>query len=259
MQLLWVVPLGLLVGLALGSLGGGGSILTVPALVYLLGQSPAAATTGSLIIVGITSLVGAVPHARRGNVRLRQGAIFGVLGVVGSYVGATLASGVPDAALLSAFSGLMLVVAALMGRRLRRAGAGVSAPPTSVQPVRVVLAATAVGLLTGFFGVGGGFAVVPALVLVLGLPMPVAVGTSLLVIAINSATALASRIGSGLEVDWPTIGSFALFAAVGSVLGARWSARLPQRTLTLAFIAMMVVVGLYMAATNVPQLVGLLA
>lgn len=251
MQLAWVVPLGLLVGLALGSLGGGGSILTVPALVYLLGQAPAAATTGSLIIVGLTSLIGMIPHLRRGNVRVAQGLVFGALGVVGSYVGSRLAAGMPSAWLLSAFSLLMLTVAFLMWRRLRpRSSRG--APTAAVHPVQLVAAATAVGLLTGFFGVGGGFAVVPALVLALGLSMPVAVGTSLLVISLNSATALASRIENGLTVDWVTIGAFAAFAAAGSLVGARVAARLPHRTLSLAFITMLVGVGLYMAATNIP-------
>jgi uncharacterized membrane protein YfcA len=254
MQLAWVVPLGLLVGLALGSLGGGGSILTVPALVYLLGQSPAAATTGSLIIVGLTSLVGMTHHLRRGNVRLGQGLTFGVLGTVGSYAGSRLAAGVPAPWLLSAFSVLMLVVAVLMGTRLRHRTVHAHPLNRSVHPARVVLAATAVGLLTGFFGVGGGFAVVPALVLALGLSMPIAIGTSLLVIAINSATALASRIGTGLTVDWTTIGAFAAVAAIGSLIGARVAARLPHRTLTIAFITMLVAVGLYMAASNIPHI-----
>lgn len=256
-QLIWVVPLGLIVGLALGSLGGGGSILTVPALVYLLGQTPAAATTGSLIIVGITSLVGAIPHHRRSNVDVRRGLVFGVLGVVGSFVGSRLAAGVPPHVLLSAFAVLMLVVAGLMYRRVRRAAGQGAAPAASdgrVHPVKLVLAATGVGLLTGFFGVGGGFAVVPALVLVLGLAMPAAVGTSLLVIAINSATALASRVGGGIDLDWVTIGGFALFAVVGSLAGSKIAARLSQRTLTLAFIVMLVGVAIYMGVVNIPQL-----
>ncbi len=312
MELLWVVPLGLLVGLALGSLGGGGSILTVPALVYLLGQTPRAATTGSLIIVGLTALIGAIPHYRKGNVQVARGLVFGVLGVVGSIIGARLAAGVEPTVLLSAFSMLMFVVAFLMWRRTRRTPASgpaspaatdevpsspatlagteeaasghatlagtdeVSSPATlagteeaasgrapagsagkrrlSPQAWRVVLAATGVGLLTGFFGVGGGFAVVPALVLVLGLPMPRAVGTSLLVISINSATALAARLGSGVTFDWPVILGFSVFAVVGSLLGARVTQRVSPRNLTLAFVVMLVLVAGYMAAMNVPGL-----
>ncbi len=251
-QLLWVIPLGLVVGLALGSLGGGGSILTVPALVYLLGQTPKAATTGSLIIVGVTSLVGLLPHYRKGNVRVGQGVTFGVLGAVGAYLGSRAAAGVPSAWLLSAFSVLMFVVAFLMGRRLRRSVDGAASGDAHVHPVTLVLAATAVGLLTGFFGVGGGFAVVPALVLALGLSMPMAVGTSLLVIALNSATALASRLGNGVVLDWTVVGGFAAFAALGSLLGSRVSARLSHRHLTMAFIALLVLVGAYMAVANLP-------
>lgn len=255
MQLLWVIPLGLAVGIALGSLGGGGSILTVPALVYLLGQSPAAATTGSLIIVGLTSAVGAIPHARAGNVRLGRGVLFGVVGVVGSFLGAKLAAGVAPAVLLSAFSGLMLLVAFLMWRRVRRTASGPStAPRETARPLHVVLAASAVGLLTGFFGVGGGFAVVPALVLALGLAMPAAVGTSLVVISINSFTALLARLGNGVTFDWVVIGAFAVVAVLGSLLGERVTRRLSSRTLTLIFIAVMVLVAGYMAVANVPQL-----
>lgn len=261
MALLWVVPLGLIVGLALGSLGGGGSILTVPALVYLLGQSPQAATTGSLIIVGLTSLAGMVPHRLKGNVRLGQGLVFGALGVVGSFVGARLAAGVAPQVLMSAFAGLMFVVGFLMIRRVVKAGtparggtASVDPPEPKVRPVRLVLAATGVGLLTGFFGVGGGFAVVPALVLALGLSMPVAVGTSLLVIAINSATALAFRLGVGVELDWLVIGGFSVFAVIGSLIGARVTQRISARTLTKAFIVMLLIVAVYMAVMNVPAL-----
>lgn len=254
-QLLWVIPLGLLVGVALGSLGGGGSILTVPALVYLLGQSPMVATTASLIIVGLTSLVGLIPHHRRGNVRLGRGAIFGVLGVLGSFLGARLAVGIPSEWLLSAFALLMLFVAAMMWRRQRRTKPAEPAPSEgAVRPLRLVLAATGVGLLTGLFGVGGGFAVVPALVLVLGLSMPVAVGTSLLVIALNSATALAFRLGNGVELDWAVIGGFTVFAVVGSLLGSRITARLSPRMLTRAFVVMLVAVALYMGAMNIPAL-----
>ena len=115
------IPAGLLIGLSLGALGGGGSILTVPVLVYLLGQSPHAATAGSLLIVGITAAGGMIAHRRAGRVRLAPGIVFGVLGVAGSYAGARLSSSVPPDLLLSLFAGLMLVAAAAMLRR-RRAG-----------------------------------------------------------------------------------------------------------------------------------------
>ena len=128
------IPLGLLIGLSLGALGGGGSILTVPALVYVLGQSPVAATTGSLVIVGITALTGMVAHARAGRVRVGQGLLFGVLGVAGSWYGSHLSASVAPAVLLAAFSVLMLVVAGIMiarQRHGRRAAPSWSTRPTT--------------------------------------------------------------------------------------------------------------------------------
>jgi uncharacterized membrane protein YfcA len=264
------VPLGLLIGLSLGALGAGGSILTVPALVYVLGQDPRTATTSSLLIVGATSLIALVPHARAGRVRFGQGLLFGILGTAGSIAGSTLSSTVPPAVLLTAFAALMLLVATLMLRRsLRAPRYGGEAPELAAEPmltlrpltcacprvVKVVVTATAVGLLTGFFGVGGGFALVPALVLALGYPMPVAVGTSLLVIAINSATALAARISSGSDhLDWALIGIFTAAAIAGSLVGGRISARANPRHLTLAFALLLVAVALYTAARTLPAL-----
>lgn len=253
-ELLWVIPLGLIVGVALGSLGGGGSIMTVPALVYLLGQDARAATTGSLIIVGLTSLIGAIPHYRDGHVKLGRGVTFGVLGVVGSYLGSRLAAGLASNVLLASFAVLMFVVAGLMVRRIVATSKKPDAPAAPPQWGRVVIAATAVGLLTGFFGVGGGFAVVPAMVLVLGLPMRAAVGTSLIVIAINSATALASRVSGGVHLDWPVIGGFALFAVAGSLFGARVSRLVSPRTLSIAFAALLFAVAVYMAVQSFPTL-----
>jgi len=266
------LPVGLLIGLSLGALGGGGSILTVPALVYLLGQDTRSATTGSLLIVGVTALAGLAAHARQGRVRVAQGLVFGMLGVAGSWAGSRLSAGVAPNLLLAAFSALMLVVAAVMysrGRRARHTPANApgatdlcSQPVLTVAPwscdcpraARVLVTATAVGLLTGFFGVGGGFAVVPALVIALGFAMPVAVGTSLLVIVVNSASALLARAGQGIHPDWVLLGTFSLAAIVGSVLGGRVASRVAPRTLSRAFTALLVLVALYTAARSVPQL-----
>lgn len=262
---LLAIPLGLLIGLALGALGGGGSILTVPALVYVLGQDPRAATTSSLLIVGTASLFALIPHARAGHVRVGQGLLFGALGTAGSFAGSALSARVPPQVLLTAFAALMLVVAALMlrhhdmGEQHERA----TEPIIRFRPfaydgarvAKVVLTATAVGLLTGFFGVGGGFALVPALVLVLGYPMPVAVGTSLLVIAVNSGTALAARIGMGVgDLDWTLIAVFTAAAMAGSLLGGRITARADPQHLSRAFAALLVVVALYTAARSLPTL-----
>lgn len=266
------IPIGLVIGLTLGALGGGGSILAVPTLVYLLGQDTQAATTGSLIIVGITALAGMTAHRRAGRVRVIQGLVFGALGIGGAYVGSLLSASVAPAVLMSAFSLLMLLVAAMMFARARRSrgstlamGAGVGEEPILTfrpsfvcacpRALKVLMTASAVGLLTGFFGVGGGFVVVPALVLALGFTMPVAVGTSLLVITINSASALVARAGNGVQLDWLLIGVFTLAAIVGSLAGGRLATRVRPELLSAAFTVLLVAVALYTAARSFPQLV----
>ena len=269
------VPAGLLIGLLLGALGGGGSILTVPVLVYLLHQEPHAATAGSLIIVGITAAAGMIAHRRAGRVRLAPGI---VLGVAGSYAGTRLSSSVPPDLLLSLFAGLMLAAAAAMLRHRRgtagqRESAGGS-PPAAAQAsgrrmarlrhggssvlrrgLTLIAAATGVGLLTGFFGVGGGFVIVPALVLVLGFDMPAAVGTSLLVIAINSAAALAARLGSQVSLDWPLIAVFTAAALAGVLAGNRVASRIDASRLTTAFTVLLIAVAAYLLSRSLPGLV----
>lgn len=247
---------GVVVGVVLGLLGGGGAIIAVPVLVFALGQSPHHATAGSLVIVGISAVVAAITHARAGRVRWGQGVLFGLLGMGGAVLGSKLAIGVSGRLLLLVFSGLLVVVAALMWRRAGSAEPGLASHEhldiITIRPtfhvdlpraVRVVLAAAAVGLLTGFFGVGGGFAAVPALVLALDFPMPAAVGTSLLVIAINSASALTTRLLEGVTPDWRVVIPFTAAAMIGSLAGARFSARIPPGLLKRAFAVMLVIVA----------------
>lgn len=253
-----VIVAGILIGLSLGALGGGGSILTVPVLVYLLGMDAYQATTGSLIIVGTTSLFALIPHARRGHVRAVSGVIFGVVGIAGSLLGAHAAARIAGPVLLGGFALLMLVVAAAMLRRASRPDGpdepGPIEPMVTLRPItcqcprviKLVVAATVVGFLTGFFGVGGGFALVPALVLALGFQMPAAVGTSLLVIVLNSATALTTRLSGGLSLDWPVIIGFTAVAALASLAAGQISARLSQRTLTRSFAVVLITVALGM-------------
>ncbi|MEL4356591.1 MULTISPECIES: sulfite exporter TauE/SafE family protein [unclassified Luteococcus] len=248
----WTLPFGLLVGLVMGSLGGGGAILTVPLLVYLLHQSPHAAAEGSLVIIAISSLIGLWPHARAGRVRWLDGLVFGALGIVGSMVGSAAAARIPGELLLSLFSALLLVVAGVMLRSRRRGrpdGSGVARPFW-----QLLLTATGVGLLTGFFGVGGGFAVVPALILVLGFGVREAIATSLLVIAINCLTALASRLAIGVHLDWAVILPFALGASAGSLGGARIARRADPAALQLAFAWLLVLLSVVIGAQNIPRL-----
>jgi uncharacterized membrane protein YfcA len=270
------IGVGVLIGVSLGALGGGGSILTVPALVYLVGMDTRAATTGSLIIVGVTAAAGMLAHHRHRRVLVLQGLAFGLIGIAGAVTGTRLSLAVPPAVLLTGFAVLMLGVATMMLTK-RRAPASVgigdrdAAVPLDVpiiaftpqfvcacpRAAKVIAAATVVGLTTGFFGVGGGFLVVPALVLALDFPMPVAVGTSLLVITINSATALATRIGTtGINLDWPVVIAFTVAAVAGSLLGTRIATRASPATLRNGFAVLIAVVGLYTAASNIPTLIA---
>lgn len=259
---------GLLVGLSLGALGGGGSVLAVPALVYLLGQTPVAATTGSLLVVGVSAVSGAYAAWRQGNVYVGRGLVFGAVGVAGAGLGATWSTRVDPDVLLGSFAALMLVVAGAMVVRLLRDTSGgredrsrVDGPIITVSPtffcncpraVKVLVTATAVGLVTGFFGVGGGFLVVPALVLALGLPVPVAAGTSLLVIAVNSAAAFGVRVIHGTSVDWGPVLALTGAAVAGSLVGARVAAGVDPRRLSLSFALLLVVVAAYTGLRSLP-------
>ena len=236
------VALGAVIGLLLGALGGGGSVLTVPALVLLLGVSAQEATTASLVVVGVTALVAAGGHARHGQVRWRAGLLVGLAGIPASVAGSWANRQVDERVLLLAFAAVMVVAAT--GMLLRGPGDEPGEAPAStvrrwwhVLPVGLL-----VGALTGFLGVGGGFVVVPALVLVLRLPMAAAVGTSLLVIAANSAVALAARAG-GPAPDWDVVAPFAAAAVVAALLGERVAHRLPASSLSRGFAVLLLLVA----------------
>lgn len=255
-------PLGFLIGLSLGALGGGGSILAVPALVYAAGQTPKHATTTSLVLVAITAVLGIVPHWRANRVRFGAGTIFGLAGIGGSLLGSHWNRSVDPNILLIAFSGLMIVAAYAMWRRRRTAPVPVlrslgaaAAPVFSTVRIdlrtagKVVVAGTVVGLLTGFFGVGGGFVIVPALVLALGFTMPEAVGTSLLVITINSLVALTTRLQAG-AIEWGTVIPFTVASLIGVVVGSRLASSRDSRSLERWFVGLLVIVAGYTAVRS---------
>lgn len=251
MTVLVVLGLGLAIGVILGALGGGGSVLTVPALVYVVGEPARGATTGSLVIVGIAAGAACLGHARAHRVQWRTGAQLAVTGVIASYAGTRLNAQVSPTVLLTCFAVLVLVSATALLAQNAPAGAPevtVGTTLTRVRPARVgakVLGAgLLVGFLTGFLGVGGGFVIVPALVLIVGLDMPVAVGTSLLVIALNSGTALLLRAGH-TSFHWSVIVPFTAAALAGSALGRRVGDRTSGQALTRAFAVLLVAVGLY--------------
>lgn len=289
MNILAAVGLGLLIGTVLGALGGAGSILTVPALVYLLGQSAQDATTSSLVIVGLTALVGVASHARSGHVHWRTGIAFGVIGIITAVAGTTLNRRVDEHVLLLGLSAVMILTAGGMLIRARRGSQGhedhpvptaragadiaeraphrtpgaaatsqLARPATdcgqrrrgrTVLVVKVVIAGLAVGFLAGFFGVGGGFVIVPVLILALGLPMPAAVGTSLVIMAINSAASLVAR-GGQAYFDWALIVPFTVAAMVGSLAGKAIANRLPNTALNRAFAALLLAVAAYTAINS---------
>jgi len=224
-EALLALPLGLLIGLSLGSLGAGGSILTVPALVLVLGQTPHEAAGTSLVVVGSIAATGALEHRRRGSVRLRAGLAFAAAGIAGSLVGSFLSIRTAPDLLALAFSAIMLLAAAMMWRDTTRSQdadlADVSGSATLATKItRTLAAGSVVGFLTGYFGIGGGFLAVPALTYALGVPITVAVGTSLLVIALNSATALAPRLGEDV-INWTITAAFVAGGVAGALGGAR--------------------------------------
>lgn len=262
------VVAGALIGVSMGALGGGGSILAVPVLVYALYLDPQSATTASLVIVGVTATAASVSHARAGRVDWRAALVFGVLAVPASIGGSFANRLVDPQVLLLAFAALMLLAAAAMYRRSRRtAPAAPAAPATPATPtevpaprgavdlVQVVAVALVVGFLTGFLGVGGGFLIVPALVLAMGFGMPTAVGTSLVIISVTSAAALVERLGHG-AVAWAVVIPFTAAAVAGALAGKRLSDRVSGAALTRAFAVLLVVVAGYVAVRAGTQLHG---
>lgn len=231
-MLIATLVLALLIGLALGLLGGGGSILAVPVLVYVAGQDPKAAIAMSLLVVGVTSAAGAVSHARAGRVRWRTAAIFGAAGMAGAYGGGRLAEFIPGTWLLIAFSLMMAVTAVAMLRG--RDGPDPSHTDGQVKIGRIVIDGLVVGLVTGLVGAGGGFLIVPALVLLGGVPMATAVGTSLVVIAMKSGAGLLGYLAS-TSIDWTLALSVTGAAVVGSVVAGRFAGRVPEDRLRRAF------------------------
>ena len=236
-----------LVGLSLGLLGGGGSILTVPVLVYVLGYAAKPAIAMSLPVVGVTSLVGAALHWRLGNVRVGTAAVFGALAMVGAFAGAKLAVLMSGAAQLVLLAVVMVAAAGSMLRG-REVGAA-PRPDAPLRPTLLVPVALGVGVLTGLVGIGGGFLVVPALVLLARVPMREAVGTSLLVIAMNSASGFAGYLGA-VDFDWGFLAGFTAAAVVGALAGTRLAARVPQVALKRGFGMFLLVMGGFVLYKN---------
>lgn len=239
-SIILAAPIGILIGLVMGSLGGGGAVLLVPILVYGFGLIPHAASTAALIIVGVGALGGIAVHHRLGNVRWRAGLTFAAVGAPAAWFAAKVAGGIDPRAVMIGFAALLAIVALLMffPRTLPRASERRSGWELTCWGLGI-------GLLTGFFGVGGGFIIVPALVLFHGFTMPVATGTSLFVIASNAAIALGARATDGIALDWRLTAVFCICALVGNLAGAQLSRRLESVSLQRAFAFLLVGVAVY--------------
>lgn len=226
------IGLAVFVGIALGLLGGGGSILTVPLLAYVAGMDAKAAIATSLLVVGVTSAIGAISHARAGRVQWRTGLIFGAAGMAGAYGGGLLARFIPGTVLLIGFAIMMIAtaIAMLRGRKTVDTGATHHRLPVP----KIIAEGLTVGLVTGLVGAGGGFLVVPALALLGGLPMPIAVGTSLIVIAMKSFAGLAGYLTS-VTINWPLALAVTAAAIAGTLIGARLTALINPDILRKAF------------------------
>lgn len=277
MSLLLPIVVGICVGIIVGLLGAGGGILSVPILVYLLGQSPHNAAAGSLLIVGATSLIALI--GRRKEVHWKQGAVFGALSITGSFIGSFLNSLVSPNLLMYLFSSLLVVVAGLMFRKAAKeknaAGGNATGrkqqkkspnpdghnqvcnrPPQGNENspsskshlhhwITIIFAAVLIGVLTGFFGVGGGFAVVPALTLIMHFDMKEASATSLLVMVIASLAGLAARMGTAIQIDYLSVLPFAFASMIGGPIGASLTRKTKSTTLTFLFALLLLIVAVY--------------
>ena len=251
LTLLLSLVLGFGIGGSLGLLGGGGSILTVPALVYLIGQTPQVAVTTSLAIVGANSALGAFFHRSQGTLNWRVALIFGGTGMIFSYLAAGLSKQFSPNVLMVAFSALMLIVGIVLVRQ----------KPTpqrleqkdDLKLWKVLVGGISVGLLTGILGVGGGFLIVPALVMLVGMPMHQAVGTSLVVITMNSLSGFLGHL-TGMTLDIPVILIFIAAGVIGTFAGSRLGKHLDATLLRKAFALFVIGLALFLLYDNLPKL-----
>lgn len=247
----WALLGALLIGISLGLLGSGGSILTVPVLVYLVGEPEKVAIAESLGIVTAISLVGMIPYAIRNLVHWKSVIYFGIPGMLGTYGGASLSAFISGNTQLIIFAVVMIFAAGLMIRN------GIDSDKhkeLSVSKFVLVLEGLVVGVITGLVGVGGGFLIIPALVLVAGLEMRVAVGTSLFIIAAKSALGFYKYLdvlrAEKLNVNWELLAIFTVIGIIGSFVGGRLSRKVPQKALKRGFGFFLIMMGIFILGTN---------
>jgi len=242
--------LGFIIGLVLGMLGGGGSILTVPVLVYVVGQTPQVAVTASLMIVGTNSFIGAFFHRAQGTLNWNVAIFFGGTGMVFAYLSAGLSSLFSPTALLVMFASLMFIVGFIM---LNRPDMATVDGDKERDWKMVVVAGAGIGILTGLLGVGGGFLIVPALVMLVGLPMRQAVGTSLIIIAMNSLAGLMGHLGD-THIDLNLIAIFAVSGIVGTFAGTKIAQHIANTLLQRVFATFIMGLSVLLLIDNLPQM-----
>ncbi len=248
-MLLAAIGFGVAIGIAVGMLGGGGSVLAVPVLVYILGQDVQTATTISLVVVTTAAVAGGYGHALKGRVCWRHAAVFTAAALPGVIAGTALGDVISGTALIAGFAVVMLAAAGATWRKASSEQPEDAAPGhvcPALRPGRDISAGLAVGFLTGFFGVGGGFVIVPTLAVALSFSMRSAIGTSLAIITTTSLLAVAAHLSAGRTLDLDLTLVMAAACIAGALAGARLSARIPQQTLGRAFASLVVAVAGYL-------------
>mgnify|MGYP000751777597 CR=1 FL=1 len=248
--MLLAVAFGLAIGLAVGTLGGGGSVLAVPVLVYILGQPVEEATTMSLVVVASGAIAGAAGHARAGRVCWRHAWSFTAAAIPGIALGTLAGEAVSGTLLVGAFGVIMLGAAHATWRKVEEQSAASDWQPGGVCPPlrlpRDLVAGLLVGFVTGMFGVGGGFLIVPTLAIALAFTMRTAVGTSLAIITATSLLGLAAHLLAGRGIDAELTAAMSLACVAGALVGAGLATRLPQRALGHGFALLVVAVATYL-------------
>lgn len=254
----------ILVGFCLGLLGSGGSILTVPILIYGLGQDEKVAIASSLAIVGLISLFGSIPYARKKQIEWRLVLLFGIPGVVGTYLGAWTSVLVSGTVQLMVFAVVMIIAAYLMIKPVKVDSESASdartdeSKTTGPHFLLIAIEGLAVGLLTGFVGVGGGFLIVPALVLLAGVSMHRAIATSLVIISLKSLVGFVkyADILSSTQISFSLIALFAVVGTAGCVLGGYVAPKLPQAQLKQGFGVLLIIMGIFILYRTSPAILG---
>lgn len=258
----WIIGhiLAACIGLSLGLIGGGGSVLATPILVYIMGIEPKSAIVMTLVVVGVVSFIGAIPHAQRGNVNFKKAFMFGAATMLGAFIGAKIASlpFITGTLQMLLFAVMMLIAAIFMIRKNVTISSPTNNQPENliyVQPICkycwlwMLTEGLGVGIITGLVGVGGGFAIVPALVLLGNTPMPEAIGTSLLIIAFNSLAGFLGYFGQ-VPLDWGLMISFILAASFGTIIGSYLANYIHPQKLQKAFGYFLIAVSAFILLQN---------